>query len=137
MGRIIGIDYGTKNCGIAVTDPLQIIVNPLRAIHSSDLKEFLETYIEKEEVVKIVIGEPTHADGSHPDFFSEIVGLKRHLRKQYPTIKIILYDEALTSQEAKKLLAQSELNKKKRREKGRIDIMSAVLILQYYLGHIS
>lgn len=136
MARILGIDYGTKRTGIAVTDPLQIIVNPLKAVQTRELKNFLKDYLSKNQVEKIVIGEPTHIDGSYPDFYSDIVGLRRHLQKLYTEIDIVLYDESYTSVEARRKLIQSEISRKKRKEKGRIDIMSAVLILQEYLGHI-
>ncbi len=136
MGRIMGIDYGTKRCGIAVTDPLQIIVNPLKAVKTSELKQFLDAYIKSEDVEKIVFGEPTHKDGTHPAFYGDIVGLQRHLRKRYKNLEIDMQDEAYTSMRAESLLIQSELSRKKRKEPGRVDVMSAVLILQEYLGHL-
>lgn len=136
MARILGIDYGTKRCGLAVTDPLQIVVNPLNYVETHLLREFLDEYLSKEEVEKIVIGEPFHRDGTHPKFYSEIVGLKNYLRKRYPAIAIDNQDETFTSYEAKKKLVEAQLPKKKRQEKGRLDVMSAVLILQEYLGHI-
>lgn len=136
MARVMGIDYGTKRCGIAVTDPLQIIVSPLTVVKTGQLKLFLKDYLKNEVVEKIVFGEPTHSDGSHPEFYADIIGLKRYLRKLYPHITIDEHNEAYTSEEAKWKLIEAQLPKKKRQEKGRLDLMSAVLILQDYLGHI-
>ena len=56
MGRIIGIDYGEKRSGLAVTDPLGIAVNPLKGLDTTDLFQFVEEYVKKEEVDKIVLG---------------------------------------------------------------------------------
>lgn len=136
MARVMGVDYGTKRCGIAVTDPLQIIVNPLKLVETAEIRSFLKEYLGQEEVEKIVIGEPRHKDGKHPAFYGDIISLKKYLRKLYPEIEIVDHDEAFTSYEAKLKLVQADLPKKKRQEKGRLDVMSAVLILQDYLGHI-
>ena len=136
MKRIIGIDYGTKKCGIAVTDPLQIIVSGLDTVHESKLFDFISNYLEKEEVEKIVIGKPTHIDGTPTHLYSHIVGLIKKLNKQYPDLPIVLHDESYTSQRAREILVQSGTRKSKRRERGNLDKISAVLILQEYLGHI-
>ena len=62
--RILGLDYGQKRTGIAVTDPLQIIVNPLTTVETKELNEFLATYLKNEAVEKIVFGMPRHKDGN-------------------------------------------------------------------------
>ena len=56
--RILSVDYGKKRCGLAVTDPLQIIANGLVTVATSDLINFLSDYIQKEAVERIVIGKP-------------------------------------------------------------------------------
>ena len=58
MGRIIGIDYGTKRIGIAVTDPFKIIATGLTTVHSKDIFNFLNDYFNKEDVECLVIGYP-------------------------------------------------------------------------------
>ena len=58
MPRLLAIDYGTKRCGIAVSDPLQIIANGLTTVHAKDLLTYLETYLQKEAVELIIVGEP-------------------------------------------------------------------------------
>ena len=62
MGRIIAIDYGRKRVGIAVTDEQKIIATPLTTVHSKDIIEFLQDYISKENVERIIVGEPKQMD---------------------------------------------------------------------------
>ena len=64
MGRIIGIDYGRKRSGIAVTDPLQIIASGLETVASSDIEQWLERYMSMEKVERIVVGCPVMLNGS-------------------------------------------------------------------------
>ncbi len=136
MARILGLDYGVKRTGISVTDPLQIIVNPLKVIETINLLDFLFFYIEKEDIEKIVIGEPIHRDGTEVYFENDIKTLIKEINKKYPEILIDRQDESFTSSEAKDLLLQMNIKKKKRRDKSILDKMSAVLILQRYLKHI-
>ena len=63
MARIVSIDYGKKRTGLAVTDPLQIIPGGLATVSTSTLFEFLSDYVQKEQVERIVIGEPRQPNG--------------------------------------------------------------------------
>lgn len=138
MGRILAIDYGTKRTGLAVTDPLQIIANGLDTVATPEVFTYLEDYLSREEVSLIVIGEPMHADGSPAQIAHLVVGFVRKLRKKYPGIPVELVDERYTSEEAKLIIRQSGLKKKKRRDKSLVDKISAVLILQDYMDeHLS
>lgn len=129
----MAIDYGTKRTGLAVSDPLQIIASGLDTIATHELLDFLETYFNEEEVEAVVIGEPRHADGNPTKITHLIIGLERKLKKLYPEKRVILQDEAFTSADAKQIILQSGAKKKKRREKGLVDKISAVLILQEYM----
>jgi putative Holliday junction resolvase len=133
VARIIGIDYGTKRTGIAVSDPLQIIASGLDTVPTKDIFDFLEDYLSKEEVECIVVGEPMHEDGSPAQIAHLVVGFVRKLKKKYPDVEISTIDERYTSQEAKKIILQSGAKKKKRQEKGLVDKVSAVLILQEFM----
>lgn len=135
MGRILGIDYGGKRCGVAVTDPLQISVNPLQAVTTADLFDFILAYVADEEVDMIVIGRPTHADGSPTQLVPKIETFRKKLKKSIPSIKIVFANEAYTSSDASKILAITN-KKKTRKNKSKLDVLSAVLILQRYLHHI-
>lgn len=135
-GRILGIDYGRKRIGMAVTDPLQIIVNPLETVDNENFKTSLEEFIRREHVVKIVFGRPTHSDGNLTHLWKDIQREVQYIREKHPTIVIDYQDENFTSSDAMRIAIQGGMKKKKRRDKKNIDKISAVLILQRYLGHI-
>jgi len=132
----MGIDYGTKRIGIAVTDPLQIIVNGLETVPANEIFDFLKNYFETEEVEKIVVGEPLHPDGNPAQIHHLVVGFVRNLEKLFPGKEVVTHDERFTSVTAKKVILESGAKKKKRRDKELVDKVSATLILQDYLGHL-
>ena len=136
MARIMAIDYGTKKIGFAVTDPLQLSVNGLETQSQETYWDFINTYLQKEEVETVVIGHPLHADGTPTQLHSHIIGLKRKIEKNYPGVEVVLHPEALTSKRAREVIYKAGIKKKKRRDKTRIDKVSAMLILQDYLGHL-
>ncbi len=136
VARIMSIDYGIKRVGLAVSDPLQIIANGLDTIATKDLFDFIKRYFSEEEVEQIVIGEPLHLDGN-PTYVTPMVHeLAEKLRKLYPEIKVVLQDERFTSSDAKQIILKSGAKQKKRREKGLVDKISAVLILQEYMERL-
>jgi len=135
MPRIIGIDYGMKRTGIAITDELQIAVHPYKTVPSKDLMEILLNYLNEEEVELIVFGYPTHSDGTPTHLTKKINQICLELQKKVE-IEIKFQDEAFTSVEAKEIMIQGGMKKKKRRDKSVVDLISSVLILQRYLKHI-
>ncbi|MBK6373588.1 MAG: Holliday junction resolvase RuvX [Saprospiraceae bacterium] len=135
MSRIVGIDYGTKRSGIAATDILQIAVHGVDTVPTGTLWDWLEAYIKKEEVEKIVIGHPTHADGNAVSFMNQIIGLERKIKKTYPHIVVVLHDEAFSSVRAKQVILASGVGQKKRKDKSLVDKVAAILILQDYLRY--
>jgi putative Holliday junction resolvase len=136
MARIISIDFGLKRCGIATTDPLQIIATALATVETKDLMDFLEKYFKQEKVDKLIFGLPTHADGNTTNLKPYIDTIVSEVSKKYPDLNIDFQDESFTSFEAKKIVLQSGIKKKNRRDKALYDKISAVLILQRYLKHI-
>ena len=133
MARILSIDYGQKRTGLAVTDPLQIIANGLDTVATADLKEWLFNYIETEGVEEVIIGYPRHADGNPTALVPAIEKLKETLVKQFSQLVVSYVEEDFTSYEAKQIILKSGAGRKKRRDKGLVDKISAVLILQDYL----
>ncbi len=133
MARIMGIDYGTKRTGIAVTDPLQLSVNGLATIATEALFDYLTDYLSQEPVERIVVGEPLHPDGRPAQIHHLVVGFVRRLKKTYPDLSIVLHDERNSSAEAREVIRQSGAGRKKRRDKKLVDKVSAVLILKDYL----
>ena len=133
MPRVLSIDYGTKRTGIAVSDPLQIIATGLDTVPTHQLMAFLKNYMQEEDVETIVVGEPFQPDGTPSQISHLILGFVRQLRKEFPDINIERVDESYSSEEAKAIIFRSGAKKKKRREKGLVDKISAVLILQDFL----
>ena len=134
MARILGIDYGTRRTGLAATDPLQIIVNPLTVLPTEEILPFLETYCKQEEVEKIVCGIPGE---QFIETRKAIQAFVRALKKVLPEMPVVFQDESLTSQRASGIILQSGLRRMQRRDKRLVDQVSAVLILQEYLGHLN
>jgi putative holliday junction resolvase len=134
MSRILGIDYGTKRTGIAVTDPLQIIASGLTTVATQELFDFIEKYLKEEEVEAFVVGEPLYPDGNPAQIAPHVKGFVNKLRKLYPDLPVHMQDERYTSEAAKQVILQSGANRKKRQDKALIDKVSAALILEDYLN---
>ena len=134
MGRILSIDFGKKRTGIAVTDPLQIIANGLVTVATSELLDFLKTYVAQENVERIVIGRPLQLNGRPSENLARVGQFVSTWRKTMPTIPIEYYDERFTSVIAQQTIIAGGIKKKTRREdKGRVDEVSATIILQDYM----
>ena len=133
MARILALDIGKKRCGIAVTDPLQIITGGLDTVPTSSLLDFLDNYISKENVETIVIGDPRQMNNKPSDSFVYIKPVVEKLRKKFPGINIALVDERFTSKMAQQALIDGGVKKMKRQDKGLVDKVSAVIILQSYM----
>lgn len=133
MSRIIAIDYGRKRCGVAVTDPLQIIANGLPTVPTHKLMGFLKDYCLKEDVEMVIIGEPRQMDGSPSESARYIEPFIKHLSREMPTMKILRRDERFTSVIAHREMLAAGFRKSQRQEKGRADEMSAVIILTEFL----
>lgn len=136
MGRILAIDYGSKRCGIAVTDTLRILANGLTTVHSKDLVTFLENYFKTEPVDIIVVGEPKTLQNDKSDSARFIDPFVTHLRKKFPEKKIDRFDERFTSTIAHQTMLASGINKKARRDKETVDLISATILLQGYMQSI-
>ncbi|MEQ7798348.1 Holliday junction resolvase RuvX [Pedobacter sp. ASV1-7] len=133
MPRIIAFDYGTKRIGIAVTDPLQIIATGLDTIHPKDIIEYLKKYLLAEEVEAFVLGDPKQMDGSPSESAQHVKGFATTLKKNFPHIPQYWIDERFTSKLAHQTILQSGLKKQDRRNKERVDTISATIILQYFM----
>ncbi len=133
MGRILAIDYGKKRTGIAVTDLLQIIANGLTTVSTSELMKFLEDYISKEPVDRVIVGHPKQMDNQDSENMKRIIPFVNQLKKKMPTIPIEYVDERFTSVLAHKAMLDGGLKKKSRQNKALVDEISATIILQSYL----
>ena len=133
MGRLLAIDYGTRRTGIAVSDPLQIIAGALQTVPTAELAKFLRQYISENDVEKIVLGKPTQMNGSPSETFKYIEPLAGRLRKEFPNVEIVLWDERFTSVMAHRAMIDGGLKKQDRRDKALVDRISAAIILQSYM----
>jgi putative holliday junction resolvase len=133
MARILGIDYGTKRTGIAVTDPLQIIASPLETVPTATILDFLTSYLSTEEVEKIIVGEPKKHDESDADIMPKIRQFVADVNKLFPHIPVEMQDEQYTSFQAKRIILQSGIPKMKRRDKSLIDKISASIIIKEWM----
>jgi len=133
MGRILAIDFGTKRCGLAVTDPLQIIASGMATQRTHDMLPFLKEYFNKETVDCVVVGKPLQMDGSDSESAVHVEKFISLLSKNFPTMSIKRIDERLTSRMAQAAMLEMGLKKIDRQKKGNVDQISAVLILQTYL----
>lgn len=133
MGRIMGIDFGGKRTGLAVTDPLQIVATALETVPTDQLIGYLKSYCQKEEVEAFVIGYPLSLDGSDTHASPLVRDFTEKLKKEFPDKEIHFVDEAYTSKMALHSLIQSGVKKKDRRQKGSLDKVAATLILQEFM----
>ncbi|MBO7116085.1 MAG: Holliday junction resolvase RuvX [Prevotella sp.] len=133
MARILSIDYGKKRTGLAVTDPLQIIAGGLATVSTSELFDYLQAYIAREEVERIVIGEPRQSNGQPSENLQRVQQFVNRWRKAVPQIPIEFYDERFTSVLAHQAMIDGGLKKKARQDKALVDEISATIILQDYM----
>lgn len=133
MGRILAIDYGTKRTGIAVTDELQLIASGLTTVDTRELMPFLKKYFSDEEVVLVLLGEPTQKDGTPSDVEVPIQKFLKKFQNNFPQMEVKRVDERYTSKMAFQTMIDSGLKKKQRRNKALLDEISATIILQQYL----
>ena len=136
MGRLFAIDYGLKRCGIAVSDPLQIIATGLTTVATHELEQFIGNYVAQETVVAFVVGEAVNFDGSPTHTTQPANNFVKRLQKKFPQIPVHRVDEAFSSRRAMQSLIQGGVKKKKRRNKALLDEVSATIILQDYMNTI-
>ena len=131
--RKLGLDFGDKRIGIAVSDALGITAQGKDYISRTDLKkdlEIIKDYIEKYSIDEIVVGMPKNMDGSYGPRAKKTQEFVNFLKNNLK-IPIKTWDERLSSKEAERILIKADMSRKKRKEV--IDKMAASLILDSYL----
>jgi len=137
LPRIICIDYGGKRCGLAVTDPLQIIATALLTVETKNLYTFLADYFKKEEVELILIGEPLNLDNTPTHATPLVKKAIVELEKKFPNIPVVTVDERYSSKNAVRAMVEMGMKKVDRRDKKNIDLVAATMLLQEYLSYRS
>lgn len=131
--RVMGIDYGRKRIGIALSDPLKTFAYSFKIIENTENKlSELEKIINEKSVIKIVLGIPNESRSSINSIVEEVKKLKVLLEEKF-RLDVILWDETYTSIIASRNILESVTSKKKRQNKSLIDMNSASIILQEFL----
>jgi len=137
LGRLIGIDYGTKRVGVAVTDPSQMIASGLTTVGAHGILDFLEDYFKKETVDALILGLPKKMNNTDSESLFYIRQFETAVKRRFPNLSVIMVDERFTSQLAMDAMIRGGMKKKDRQVKGNLDKLSAAIILQSYLEQIS
>ena len=132
----MGIDYGRKRTGVAVTDPLGIVAGNLATVPPHPLMQFIKEYLEREQVDRIVIGKPTQLNGEPSESMRYITPFVNRLQKELPDVPVVMYDERFTSAIAHQAMIDGGMKKSDRRDKSRVDAIAATIILNDYLQSI-
>ena len=130
MSRSLGVDYGTKRVGLAISDSLGLTARPLAVVPRSSVVDEVRSLVQEQDVVTIVVGLPTGLRGDEGMSASEA----RELAKELATatgVDVVLRDERYTSRIAESALLESGMRRRKRRES--VDKVAAAIILQDYL----
>ena len=140
MNRILGLDYGTKTVGVAISDPLLLTAQELETIVRKRPNALRHTLVRIQEICdeykveKIILGYPRNMDDSEGFRCEETLEFKKLLEKRVD-IPIELLDERLTTVYADEILEESGVAKKDRKKV--IDQIAAAIILQDYLDNRS
>lgn len=129
--RYLGIDYGSKRIGLSLSDPLLITAQPLKVLENTavafdEISKICSNY----GVEKIIVGLPKTLKGKNSSATQKVIAFTNKLRQKIPHIKIVFYDERLSTAEALKL-TKGHISAKKQKEI--IDKLAASYILQGFL----
>ena len=133
MNRIIGIDFGRKRTGLAVSDPLMVFATALDTVHSANIIDYLQKYSQTETIVRFVVGYPINLNGAPSEAARDVDAFLNLLKKKFPDIPVTLEDERFTSVLAHKAMIDGGMKKMARRQKEAVDKISAVIILQAWM----
>lgn len=133
-GRVMGLDYGARRVGVALSDTLRMVATPSETIEvdtSKALFRRLREIVEEHRVTAVVVGLPLHMDGGRGDLAEAAEAFADKIRRQLPAVPVHLWDERLSSAEAERVLRHGEA--KAGRRKAMRDQLAAQLILQSWL----
>ena len=134
MKRILGLDLGSRTCGVSVSDVMGMIARPVETLRFKDddydqCLVLLQKYIDEFQIETVVLGLPKHMNGDIGIRGEVSIAFKEKLEAQ--GLKVVLWDERLTTVAAERILIAADVSRKKRKQV--IDQMASVQILQGYL----
>ena len=137
MGRLLGIDYGDKRCGIALSDPMRIIASAHDVIQNTGMDNVVKAVVSicrEKEVEEIVVGWPLNMDGTEGASAGKV---STFMGKLQPAVglKLVRWDERMSTQTAEATLIEAGTRREKR--KGLIDKVAAQVLLQHYLDSMT
>jgi len=137
--RIMGLDYGSKTMGVAISDPLGLTAQPIEIIRrksENKLRQTLariEELIREYEVTEIVLGFPKNMNNTIGERAEKSLELKETLERR-TGLPVVMWDERLTTVEANRTLIEGNVRREDRSKY--VDALAAVFILQGYLDHL-
>lgn len=133
--KILGLDLGTTTCGMAVSDPSEILASGIETFRFEPNNfnlplDYVKNYIDNNKIGRIVLGYPKNMDGSI-GFQGQIVLDFKNRLEQMTSVEIVLWDERLTTRMVTQAMISGDMSRKKRKEN--VDRLAATVILQSYL----
>ncbi|MBM6826092.1 Holliday junction resolvase RuvX [Mordavella massiliensis] len=138
--RIMGLDYGSRTVGVAVSDPLKITAQAVETITRKDENKLrrtcarIEELIDEYQVEKIVLGLPKHMNNDIGDRAEKSIEFGRMLERR-TGLEVVMWDERLTTVEAERTLIENKVRRENRKKY--VDQIAAVFILQGYLDSLA
>ena len=137
MDRLMGIDFGRRRTGLAVSDPLRIFAAALDTVDTAKLIDYLKNYTEKETIERFVVGYPVNMDGTPSEAQADVDAFLKTLAKAFPNIPVSKEDERFTSVLAHRAMIDGGMKASARRDKKSVDRIRAAIILQGYMDRTS
>lgn len=131
--RVVGIDYGTKRVGLAVSDPLRLFAQPVGTVRPAEVLDQVTSLDDEYGVDVIVVGWPLSLEGDDDTAVRMVQPFVERLRRRFPAVTIITFDERFSSERARQALFKAGVSKRARRDRKRVNAVAAAVILQEYL----
>lgn len=138
--RIMGLDYGSKTVGVAVSDPLGLTAQGIEIVRRKSENKLRQTLARIEEIAKeysvekIVLGFPKHMNNDIGERAEKSLEFKEMLERR-TGLPVVMWDERLTTVEADRTMMETRIRRENRKEY--VDMIAAVFILQGYLDYLS
>ena len=135
--RIMSLDVGTRTIGVAASDLTGLIASGVETIRRTSVErdyERLAQLIKEQDAGTLVVGYPKNMNGTIGERAQACAEMAEELRRRFPGVEVVLWDERLSTVAAERVLVDADLRRNKRKRV--IDMMAAVVILQNYLDSL-